>query len=88
MHLKLTPPLISFSKNFAFSTAWFNASTLDVCPTPLEISLLFFTNTIAFDFEFLQTLDAKIKSSISFSDGFLIVTIFSFSMVSIFVSFS
>ena len=48
-----TEPFRSNPNVFALCIAWFNASTLEVCPVPLEMSAPSFTSMMAFDFVFL-----------------------------------
>ena len=47
-------------------------SNLLVCPEPIPIVAVFFVNTIAFDFTFLQTLNAKINLKKENSKDFFI----------------
>tara|TARA_B100001750_G_C15120156_1_gene404654 strand:+ start:199 stop:420 length:222 start_codon:yes stop_codon:yes gene_type:complete len=53
-------------------------SSLLGCPEPIPIVDLFLTNTIAFDFTYLQILNAKIRLSVSCLDGFFLETTFKF----------
>src|SRR5690606_10965223 len=64
------------------------ASTLLVWPVPLAHNCLFLANTMVLDFVCLQLLEAKIKSSNSFSEGLLLVTYVRSSRVSVLRSFS
>ena len=86
--LAITAPLRSKLNLFAFSIAWFNASTLDVWPVPDEISWLFFANTIVLDLVCLDIFDANNRSSISKSLGFNFVTNSKLSDESVIKSFS
>src|SRR3989338_3774111 len=45
-----------------------------ICPAPTPTTISFLTNTILLDFTCLQTIKAKCKSAISFSEGFFFVT--------------
>ena len=60
----------------AFSQAILLEANLLVCPAPIPSVWLFFAITIALDFTNLQTLNANIKSSNSFSLGLFLVTNF------------
>jgi hypothetical protein len=71
--LAIDAPFKSNPKFFAFSCT--SASTRDVCPVPDEINVCFFAKTIVFDLVFLQTFEANIKSSISCSEGLVVVTV-------------
>jgi len=68
--------------------AWFNASTLDVCPVPEAKSCLFLASTIVFDLVCFEIFEANIRSSISNSEGFLSVTYFKLSPLSVIESIS
>ena len=59
--LAITAPVKSNSKEVAFSIAWRNASTREVCPVPEAHSCLFFANTMVFDLVCLQILEAKVN---------------------------
>jgi len=53
-------------------------SNLLGCPEPIPIVDLSLTSTIAFDLTYLQILNAKIRFSISYLDGFFLETTFKF----------
>ena len=55
----------SKSNFLALSTAWFNASTLDVCPVPEAKSCLFLASTIVFDLVCFEIFDANITTLIA-----------------------
>ena len=84
----ITAPFRSKPNDLAFSIACFNASTREVCPTPLANSCLPFASTIAFDLLFLTILLANSISSTSSGVGVLSVTVFKSATVSILVSLS
>ena len=62
--LAITDPFKSKPKEVAFSIAWFNASTLLVCPVPPASNCLSFTSIMVLDFVFLHSFEANNKSSI------------------------
>jgi hypothetical protein len=64
-----------------------SASTRDVCPVPDEINVCFFAKTIVFDLVFLQTFEANIRSSISCSEGLVVVTVFKSALLSVYYFF-
>ena len=84
----ITAPLRSNLKFFAFTIACFNASTLEVCPTPLAISCPFFASTMVLDFVCFTSLLANNRSFISSSSGSLFVTVLSSPADSVTVSLS
>ena len=80
--------VISYCRLFAFSIACFNASTRDVCPTPLPISCLFFARTMVFDFVCFASLLANKRSSTSLAVATLLVAFLKSSGLAFFASMS